>query len=203
MASNTDLKLPEGFLFGFATGEASSPSLVWFVLTSSHPCAAAYQIEGAINEGGRTPSIWDTFCKGKTPEGLPTIADSTSGEFATDHYHQWKEDIALLKSYGANSYRFSVSWSRIVDFSAGTGVPGQRDPANPEGIKFYRGILEELVKNGITPAIVRDDFYAHCRLPLMKYLRPCIIGICPRHSKTGTRDGSTGRSSTTLFITPR
>ncbi|KAH6900940.1 beta-glucosidase [Coprinopsis sp. MPI-PUGE-AT-0042] len=133
MASKTDLKLPEGFLFGFAT--------------------AAYQIEGAISEGGRTPSIWDTFCKAKTPEGLPTIADSTSGEFATDHYHRWKDDIALIKSYGANSYRFSVSWSRIIDFSAGTGVPGQRDPANPEGIKFYRGILEELVKNGITPAI--------------------------------------------------
>ncbi|KAG2003281.1 beta-glucosidase [Coprinopsis cinerea AmutBmut pab1-1] len=132
----TDLKLPEGFLFGFAT--------------------AAYQIEGAINEGGRTPSIWDTFTRAKSPEGVPHIADESSGEFACDHYRRWKEDIGLLKSYGANSYRFSVSWSRIIDFSAGKderGVTGRRDPANPEGIKFYRDILEELVKNNITPAI--------------------------------------------------
>lgn len=110
---------------------------------------AAYQIEGSPSAGGRTPSVWDTFSH------IPgKVADGSTGDVACDHYNRWRDDIALLKSYGANAYRFSVSWSRVIDFSksaeAGTGT---RDPRNEEGIQFYRGIAEECVKNGINPAI--------------------------------------------------
>ncbi|EGO30093.1 glycoside hydrolase, family 1 [Serpula lacrymans var. lacrymans S7.9] len=116
----TDKKLPKDFTWGFAT--------------------ASYQIEGSYNEGGRAPSIWDTFTR------IPgKIADGSSGDVATDSYKRWKEDVALLKSYGVNSYRFSLSWSRIIPLG------GRGDKVNPEGIAFYRGIIEELVKNGITP----------------------------------------------------
>ncbi|KIJ63193.1 glycoside hydrolase family 1 protein [Hydnomerulius pinastri MD-312] len=116
----TEAKLPKDFTWGFAT--------------------ASYQIEGAYNEGGRADSIWDTFTR------LPgKIADGSSGEVATDSYHRWKEDVALLKSYGVNSYRFSLSWSRIIPLG------GREDKVNAEGVAFYRNFAQELVKNGITP----------------------------------------------------
>ena len=99
--------------------------------------------------------MWDTFTH--DPDAHH-IADNSSGDFATDHYKLWKEDIQLLKSYGANAYRFSVSWSRIIDFTGGAASAqatdnGQRDPPNKAGIQFYRRIIEELVKEGITPAL--------------------------------------------------
>lgn len=85
MGSITQSTLPSDFVWGFAT--------------------AAYQIEGGANEDGRGPSIWDTFCK------LPgKIAGGGSGEIACDSYHRTHEDIALLKTCGAQAYRFSISW---------------------------------------------------------------------------------------------
>ena len=113
--------------------------------------SAAYQIEGSPTSGGRSPSVWDTFTS------LPgKILDSSSGAIACDHYNRYSSDIQLLKSYGASAYRFSVSWTRIINFekNRGTKEKGVRDPVNEEGVKFYRRILEELVKEGITPAIV-------------------------------------------------
>ncbi|KAH9477721.1 Beta-glucosidase 1B [Psilocybe cubensis] len=122
--------LPSDFLFGFAT--------------------AAYQIEGSPSAVGRTPSIWDVFCQS---EGA--TKDGKSGDVATDSFNRYKEDIALLKTYGAKAYRFSLSWSRIIDFNSasGTDVPGSFDPINESGIKFYRQFIEELLKAGITPCI--------------------------------------------------
>lgn len=115
---------------------------------------AAYQIEGSTSEGGRSPSIWDTFCKtpGKTWKG-------ESGDVATDSYRLWKEDIALLKSYGVKAYRFSISWSRIIPKG------GRNDEVNQEGIAHYRNIIEELIKNEIVPFIVSLDllFRVHIR----------------------------------------
>ncbi|TFK41686.1 beta-glucosidase 1A [Crucibulum laeve] len=131
MTSTENSKLPKDFLFGYAT--------------------AAYQIEGSPSAGGRTPSIWDTFTH-QAPS-KKNIADGSSGDVATDSYNRWKEDIALVNSYGGNAYRFSLSWSRIIDFNGPTPKEGERDPVNQEGIKFYRGIIEELLKFGITPAI--------------------------------------------------
>ncbi|KAG6877985.1 Beta-glucosidase 1A [Termitomyces sp. T159_Od127] len=119
------LPLPKDFLFGFAT--------------------ASYQIEGSSAAGSRGLSIWDTF----THKDPSPIADHSSGDIATDSYRKWKEDIALLKSYGANAYRFSISWSRIIPKG------GRNDEVNAEGIKFYRDIIEELVRVGITPCVVR------------------------------------------------
>ncbi|KAG5716218.1 Beta-glucosidase 1A [Termitomyces sp. T112] len=117
------LALPQDFLFGFAT--------------------ASYQIEGAPSAGNRGPSIWDTF----THKDPSPIADRSSGDIATDSYRRWKDDVALVKSYGANAYRFSISWSRIIPKG------GRNDKLNAEGIKFYRDIIEELVRAGITPCV--------------------------------------------------
>ncbi|OSX63480.1 glycoside hydrolase family 1 protein [Postia placenta MAD-698-R-SB12] len=115
-------KFPSDFVWGYAT--------------------ASYQIEGAANEGGRGPSIWDTFCK------VPgNIRDGSNGDIATDSYHRYKEDVALLKSYGVRAYRFSLSWSRIIPLG------GRQDPVNQEGVAFYRSLIEELLKNDITPYV--------------------------------------------------
>lgn len=105
---------------------------------------ASYQIEGSTTAANRGPSIWDTF----THKEPSPIADGSSGDVATDSFRRWKSDIELLKSYGVNSYRFSVSWSRIVPNG------GRNDEVNQEGIKFYRDIIEELIKAGITPCLV-------------------------------------------------
>ncbi|PPQ70986.1 hypothetical protein CVT24_009941 [Panaeolus cyanescens] len=93
---STNTKLPSGFFFGFAT--------------------AAYQIEGSPTALGKTPSIWDTFTHERAPNGKHHIKDGSSGDVSTDSFNRWAQDIALLKSYGANSYRFSLAWTRVVDF---------------------------------------------------------------------------------------
>ncbi|KAI0070535.1 beta-glucosidase 1A [Panus rudis PR-1116 ss-1] len=115
-------QLPNDFVWGYAT--------------------ASYQIEGAANEGGRGPSIWDIFCK--TPG---KIKDNSNGDVATDSYHRWKEDVALLVRYGVKAYRFSLSWPRIIPKG------GRNDPVNQEGVSFYRKLIEELIQNGIVPFV--------------------------------------------------
>lgn len=104
---------------------------IWGVAT------AAYQIEGAENEGGRGKSIWDgEFTKGR-------VLGDMNGKTACDHYHRYKEDVALLKNLGIKNYRFSVSWSRIM--------PNGKGEINPEGVAFYSNLADELLKAGITP----------------------------------------------------
>ena len=116
--NNSARSFPNGFLWGSAT--------------------ASYQVEGAVKEDGRTPSIWDTFAHtpGKTVEGA-------TGDVANDHYHLYKQDIQLMKNLGVKTYRFSISWSRV--FPDGTGTP------NPKGLDFYNKLVDELLKNGIQP----------------------------------------------------
>src|SRR5262245_7563233 len=104
----------------------------WGVATSS------YQVEGAWNEDGKGPSIWDTFAH--TPG---KIKNSDTGDVANDHYHRYKEDVALMKELGATAYRFSVAWPRI--FPEGAGA------ANPKGVDFYKRLTDELRTNGIEP----------------------------------------------------
>ncbi len=99
---------------------------------------ASYQIEGAANAGGRGPSIWDTFSH--TPGNI--TLDHT-GDVACDHYHRWREDIALMKQLGLNAYRFSIAWPRILP--DGTGR------VNPEGLRFYSELVDGLLEAGITP----------------------------------------------------
>ncbi|MEU9131085.1 GH1 family beta-glucosidase [Kitasatospora sp. NPDC048540] len=109
------------------------PGFVWGAAT------AAYQVEGAAAEGGRTPSIWDTFSHtpGRTVNG-------DTGDRAVDHLHRFREDVRLMAGLGLTSYRFSLSWPRIQ--------PTGRGPALERGLDFYRALADELLAHGITPA---------------------------------------------------
>jgi len=101
---------------------------------------ASYQIEGAWNEDGKSPNVWDEFTH--QPE---KIADKSTGDTACDHYHLYKEDVKLMSELGMKAYRFSLSWSRILP--EGTGK------VNPKGIQFYNNLINELLKYNITPFI--------------------------------------------------
>jgi len=117
-APDAEPRLPADFLFGAAT--------------------AAYQIEGAANEGGRGPSIWDTYSR--TP-GM--VVGGHTGDVACDHYHRYADDVALMADLGLSAYRFSVSWARVQ--------PDGRGPANAEGLDFYRRLVDELLARDIEP----------------------------------------------------
>ncbi|WP_435872030.1 glycoside hydrolase family 1 protein [Kitasatospora griseola] len=99
---------------------------------------AAYQIEGAVAEDGRTPSIWDTFSR--TPG---KVANGDTGDIAVDHYHRFREDVRLMADLGLTSYRFSLSWPRIQ--------PTGRGPAVERGLDFYRALVDTLLEHGISP----------------------------------------------------
>ncbi|CAL9615357.1 Bifunctional beta-D-glucosidase_beta-D-fucosidase [Streptomyces sp. enrichment culture] len=99
---------------------------------------AAYQIEGAAAEDGRTPSIWDTFSR--TPG---KVRNGDTGDIAADHYHRLGEDVALLRRLGVTDYRFSISWPRVQ--------PTGRGPAVQKGLDFYRRLTDELREAGIRP----------------------------------------------------
>src|SRR5499427_9031976 len=111
-------KFPDGFKWGVAT--------------------SSYQIEGAWNEDGKGPSIWDTFTH------VPgNVRNNDNGDVANDHYHRYKEDVALMNDIGATAYRFSIAWPRI--FPEGTGRP------NPKGLDFYKRLVDALLTAGIEP----------------------------------------------------
>jgi beta-glucosidase len=108
---------------------AFPPDFAWGVATS------AYQIEGGRFQDGKGESIWDRFAdEGRMPE---------SGDVACDHYHRWREDVALMADLGVSAYRFSVAWTRIIP--DGTGE------VNAAGLDFYSRIVDELLLNGIEP----------------------------------------------------
>eukprot|EP00924_Labyrinthula_sp_SR-Ha-C_P005328 snap_masked-scaffold_1-processed-gene-28.20-mRNA-1 protein AED:0.05 eAED:0.05 QI:0/-1/0/1/-1/1/1/0/1012 len=115
-------------------GYAYPDDFIWGAATS------AYQIEGAWNEDGKGPSIWDDFVR------VPgNIANGDTGDVACDHYHRYKEDVQHLVDLGVESYRFSIAWTRIVP----TGFAGS--PINQAGLEFYKNLTDELLANGITP----------------------------------------------------
>ncbi|MFM0754893.1 GH1 family beta-glucosidase [Paraburkholderia strydomiana] len=97
---------------------------------------ASYQIEGAVDEDGRLPSIWDTFCA--TP-GKVLAGDS--GAVACDHYHRWESDVDMLVGLGLEGYRLSIAWPRVMDAN---GAP------NRKGLDFYKRLLTRLKEKGIT-----------------------------------------------------
>jgi beta-glucosidase len=108
---------PSDFLFGAAT--------------------AAFQIEGAAFEDGRTASIWDAFCR------VPgAVVNADNGDVACDHYHRMPQDVALMQQLGLQTYRFSTSWSRVQPDGG---------PVNPKGIDFYSRLVDELLEAGIKP----------------------------------------------------
>jgi beta-glucosidase len=108
------------------------PGFVWGAAT------AAYQIEGAADEGGRGPSIWDTFSR--TPG---KVHNGDTGDVAADHYRRHREDVALMRDLGLGAYRFSTSWPRIQ--------PGGSGPVNAEGLDFYSRLVDDLLADGIEP----------------------------------------------------
>ncbi len=120
MTSAQFLRFPEGFIWGTAT--------------------SAYQIEGAWNEDGKGPSVWDTFChqSGK-------IYGGHTGDVAADHYHRWPEDVRIMAELGLKAYRFSISWPRVLP--EGTGQ------VNPAGLDFYDRLVDALLERGIEPFV--------------------------------------------------
>lgn len=123
------LSFPQDFIWGAAT--------------------SAYQIEGAWNEDGRGPSVWDVFCRqpGKTWQGQ-------TGDVAADHYHRWREDVDLMAQLGLRAYRFSISWPRVLP--RGTGQ------VNQAGLDFYDRLVDALLARGIQPFVT----LFHYDLPL-------------------------------------
>jgi beta-glucosidase len=112
------LRFPSGFRWGVAT--------------------AAYQIEGAVTEDGRQPSIWDTYSH--TP-GL--VDNGHTGDIACDHYHRYADDVAVMRDLGVGTYRFSIAWPRVRPDGSG--------PVNPRGLDFYDRLVDELLAAGISP----------------------------------------------------
>lgn len=123
---------PKDFLWGAATASA--------------------QIEGGWDEDGRTPSIWDVAPKNK-------IKDSADCHTACDHYHHWREDVSIMKELGLKSYRFSISWSRIIP---------EEGKLNPKGIQFYSDLVDELLANGIEPLVTIYNCLSYCNHHLGK-----------------------------------
>ncbi|SOD75157.1 beta-glucosidase [Jatrophihabitans sp. GAS493] len=113
---------------------AFPPGFVWGAAT------AAYQIEGAVAEDGRGPSIWDTFSH--TPG---RVIGNETGDTAADHYHRVPDDVALMASLGLQAYRFSVAWSRIVPTGSGA--------VNRQGLDFYSRLVDELLSHHIDPVV--------------------------------------------------
>ncbi len=118
MTTSPTRSFPAGFVWGTAT--------------------ASYQIEGAVDEDGRAPSIWDTFSH--TPG---KVLGGDTGDVADDHYHRVPGDIAIMKAIGLQSYRFSIAWPRVI--------PTGRGAVNPKGLDFYSRLVDQLLDAGIAP----------------------------------------------------
>ena len=137
------LKFPENFVWGSAT--------------------SSYQIEGAWLEGGKGLSIWDVYSH--TPG---KINNGETGDVASDHYHRYKEDVALMAAMGITAYRFSISWPRIQ--------PDGKGKPNPEGIRFYSNLIDTLLEHNITPwvTLYHWDMPAILQFEHDGWLNPCM-----------------------------
>ncbi|CAN0889013.1 Lactase/phlorizin hydrolase [Linum grandiflorum] len=134
---------PDGFVFGAGT--------------------SAYQVEGAANVDGRSPSVWDTYAHSG-------YAGGATGDVAVDQYHKYKEDVELMAEMGLDSYRFSISWSRLI--------PGGRGAVNPKGIEYYNNLINELISHGIQPQVFLFN-YDHPHILEDEYggwVSPKIVG---------------------------
>ena len=166
--------------------------------------SAAYQVEGAWDEDGKGPSVWDQFVRipGKTFK-------ATTGDKAVDHYHRYEEDVRLMHEMGLKAYRFSIAWTRII--------PDGNGEVNPKGLDFYDRLINECVKYGIVPMVTvyhwdlpqaLQDQYGRPWLAdghassgkgrrledLLSGQPPCLHGSCQiRAGSEGTLAGCQGR----------
>lgn len=129
MMSDKSIRFPAGFVWGAAT--------------------SSYQIEGGWDADGKGPSIWDAFCH--TPG---KIHNDETGDLACDHYHRFREDVALMRELGIQSYRFSINWPRVL--------PQGDGEVNPAGLAFYSDLVDALLEAGIQPCVT----LYHWELPL-------------------------------------
>ncbi|EFH65682.1 predicted protein [Arabidopsis lyrata subsp. lyrata] len=130
---------------------------------------SAYQVEGAAEEDGRTPSIWDVFAHAGLISSLYVSLNSwriwqdvyiysftaghsgvAAGNVACDQYHKYKEDVKLMADMGLEAYRFSISWSRLL--------PSGRGPINVKGLQYYNSLIDELITHGIQPHVTLHHF---------------------------------------------
>ena len=150
-------EFPDNFLWGAAT--------------------SAYQIEGAHDKDGKGPSIWDSFCT------IPNrIRNFENANLAIDHYHRFKEDIALLKSQGFQAYRFSIAWPRILPEGSGK--------VNQKGVDFYSILIDELVENDIIPwvTLYHWDLPLPLQTELDSWLNPDMADIFTQYADTCFRN---------------
>jgi beta-glucosidase len=129
------MNFPKNFLWGCAT--------------------SSYQIEGAAEEDGKTPSIWDTFTHEKN-----RIRDNRNGDTACDHYHRYKEDLQIMAEMGIKAYRFSISWPRVMSYDADAQQVNGSE--NRKGMDFYDRLIDGLLEKNIEPWIT----LYHWDLPL-------------------------------------
>ncbi|UOX88484.1 GH1 family beta-glucosidase [Amycolatopsis sp. FBCC-B4732] len=115
------------------TGPEFPPGFLWGAATAS------YQVEGGVGEGGRGPSIWDTFA---AADGK--VLGGATGEVACDHYHRYPEDVGLLADLGLNAYRFSVAWPRVMPDGRTTSAAG---------LAFYDRLVDELLSRAVVPVL--------------------------------------------------
>ncbi|BAF24115.1 beta-glucosidase 27 precursor [Oryza sativa Japonica Group] len=109
--------------------------------------SAAYQYEGAVNEGGRGPSIWDTYAH------IPgKVEDGSNGDVAVDFYHRYKEDLNFVTDMNMDAFRFSIAWSRILPNGTISGG------INKEGIAFYNSLINEVISRGLKPFVTIFHF---------------------------------------------
>ncbi|KAI5390775.1 variant 5, Beta-glucosidase 12, partial [Lathyrus oleraceus] len=143
---------PKGFVFGTASSayqyegaafEGGKGPSIWDNFTHKYPEKIRDRSNGAAFEGGKGPSIWDNFTH-KYPE---KIRDRSNGDVAVDSYHKYKEDIELIKDLNMDAYRFSISWSRVLPKGKLSGG------VNPEGIKYYNNLINELLAKGLQPYV--------------------------------------------------
>ncbi|KAK8324253.1 hypothetical protein V6Z12_A12G286900 [Gossypium hirsutum] len=141
--------------------------------------SAAYQIEGAALEDGKGPSVWDILVR-KHPE---RIVDRSTGDVAVDFYHRYKEDIMLMKKIGLDSFRFSISWTRILPTGKLSGG------INRLGVQFYNNLIDDLLANGLKPFVTLlhfdhpqalEDEYGGFSSPKIVFMDPVIYGEYPK-----------------------
>uniref|UniRef100_K3X8D8 Beta-glucosidase n=1 Tax=Globisporangium ultimum (strain ATCC 200006 / CBS 805.95 / DAOM BR144) TaxID=431595 RepID=K3X8D8_GLOUD len=146
---NADAKrcFPDDFLFGTAT--------------------ASYQVEGGWNETGRTTSIWDDFCRERPGLDCANVAD--------DFLHRYRDDIDLMSSTGLDSFRFSISWSRLMNWDAET----KKMKPNAPGIAFYHSLIDELRRKHIVPILTLYHWdlpsELHRELQPQGWINPAIV----------------------------